>query len=493
MGFSLERTIRGPLHGPPVRLGGVRELPPGSDFGDWRIERLIGRGGMGVVYLATDKRLNRPVAIKLIADDRATDPSFRERFEREAQLTAAIDHPNVIPVYAAGELDGQLYLAMRYVDGTDLHQCLRRDGPLGPERAAEIVLGVGAALDAAHAAGLVHRDVKPANVLLSNRHVYLSDFGLTRTVATEAELTDTDERLGTVDFMSPEHLRGQRTDARSDAYALGCLLYTVLVGTPPFHRPTAAATITAHLESPPPRVGDRAGIPDEFDDVLARALAKDPEQRYQSAGDLGRAAVNAAHGQITVELGHSVARGEAAPLAETRRIEPLDLPESKPTTPIKQHRRRNVLVEALVIAAFFLVALVVTAIALTNHNGNPNRALSNGEVQDLASKFARAYGHEDSRALSRLMSPDVERVSASDVQRGRSSVLSAYRSQFRSQATRAYRLQDLKIDAGSVGRAEGRFTVLRSGRPPIRGSVVFGVERRNGHPRIKLIATESRT
>src|SRR4051794_28907407 len=213
----------------------VRELAPGTDFGDWRIDQLIGRGGMGVVYRATDRRLNRPVAIKLIADDRAEDPGFRERFEREAQLTAAIDHPNVIPVYAAGEIDGQLYLATRYVDGTDLQECLRRDGPLDPQRAGEVVQQVAEGLDAAHAAGLVHRDVKPANVLLAGRHVYLSDFGLTRAVEAEARLTDTDERLGTVDFMSPEQLRGQRTDARSDVYALGCLLYSALAGTPPFH------------------------------------------------------------------------------------------------------------------------------------------------------------------------------------------------------------------------------------------------------------------
>src|SRR5215217_857662 len=130
---------------------GVRELAPGTDFGEWRIDRLIGRGGMGVVYLATDRRLNRPVAIKLIGDDRAEDPAFRERFQREAQLTASIDHPNVIPVYSAGEIDGQLYLATRFVDGTDLHECLRREGPLAPERAADIALQVGEALDAAHA------------------------------------------------------------------------------------------------------------------------------------------------------------------------------------------------------------------------------------------------------------------------------------------------------------------------------------------------------
>ncbi|HEX6712463.1 MAG TPA: serine/threonine-protein kinase, partial [Thermoleophilaceae bacterium] len=406
----------------------MRELAPGSDFGDWRIDRLIGRGGMGVVYQATDRRLNRPVAIKLIADDRAGDPSFRERFEREAQLTASIDHPNVIPVYAAGEIDGQLYLATRFVDGTDLQECLRRDGPLDPQRAADVVQQVAEALDAAHAAGLVHRDVKPANVLLSGRHAYLSDFGLTRSVAAEAQLTDTDERLGTVDFMSPEHLRGRRLDARSDVYALGCLLYTVLTGRPPFHRTTAAATITAHLESPPPRASDHGGVPDEFDEVIGRALEKDPERRYPSAGDLGRAAVAAAQGQITRELGHSVARGEAAPLEETR---PVELPPTARVA-LKENKRRNLVVEVVVIATFLLIALIIIAVALSGSSGaDPNRPLSGADVESAARSFARAYSREDARALSRLLSPDVQRVSASDVQRGRSSVVDAYRSQFR--------------------------------------------------------------
>jgi ketosteroid isomerase-like protein len=467
----------------------VRELAPGSDFGDWRIDQQIGRGGMGVVYRAIDRRLGRPVAIKLIADDRATDPGFRERFEREAQLTAAIDHPNVIPVYAAGEIDGQLYLATRFVDGTDLQECLRREGPLAPERAADVVQQVAEALDAAHAAGLVHRDVKPANVLLSGRHAYLSDFGLTRSVEAEAQLTDTDERLGTVDFMSPEQLRGRRTDARSDVYALGCLLYTVLTGKPPFHRATAAATITAHLELPPPRASDHLGVPDEFDEVIARALEKDPERRYPSAGDLGRAAVAAGHGQITRELGHSVARGEAAPLAETRPV------ELAPTARValKENKRRNVVLEAVVIGAFMIVALIVLALALANGSDDPDRPLSNTDVEAVARSFARAYTREDARALSRLLSPDVQRVSASDVQRGRDSVVDAYRSQFRSQVTRRYRLADLRVESGTVGRAEARFRVERSGRPPITGDVVLGVERRNGKPRIRLIATESRT
>jgi hypothetical protein len=475
----------------------VRELSPGTEFGAWRIDRLIGRGGMGVVYQATDVRLARPVAIKLIADDRAGDQAFRGRFEREAQLTAAIDHPNVIPVYAAGEEDGQLYLVTRYVAGTDLHELLRREGPLPPERAADVVQQVAEGLDAAHAAGLVHRDVKPANVLLSGRHVYLSDFGLTRTVAAEAQLTDTGERLGTVDYMSPEQLRGQRTDARSDVYALGCLLYTVLTGQPPFHRSSAAATITAHLEDPPPPLAGRPGLHDEFDAVLSRALAKDPAQRFPSAGDLGRAAVAAARGHVTSELGHSVARGEAAPLAETVALErePTPAPPTAATAHIavKEHKRRNLVIEAVVLAAFFLIAIVVLAVALASGGSDANRPLATADVSRAARAFARAYGREDARALNALLAPDVQRVSPGDVQRGRRAVLDAYRSQFRSQVTRGYELDGLAVEAGSVGRAQARFKVLRASRPPITGQVVFGVERLNGRARIRLIATESRS
>src|SRR4051794_1981025 len=212
---------------------------------------MIGRGGMGVVYRGIDQRLGRPVAIKLIAAEYATDEAVRRRFEREARLMAAIDHPNVIPVYAAGEEDGHLYLVMRYVPGTDLHAMLRREGRLEPARAAAIVAQIGEALDAAHAAGLVHRDVKPANVLIANGdHVYLSDFGITR-VQADTRITESGGWIGTVDFMAPEHLRGEPTDARADVYALGCVLHTALTGTPPFRRATVPATITAHLHDPP--------------------------------------------------------------------------------------------------------------------------------------------------------------------------------------------------------------------------------------------------
>lgn len=238
-----------------------------------------------------------------------------------------------------------------------------------------------------------------------------------------------------------------------------------------------------------PSVGSRA--PREFDDVLARALAKDPGERYPSAGDLGRAAAAAAHGQTTRELGHSVARGEAAPLAETTRLEPLQ-PTAR-VVPLKQKRARHALVELTVIAAFFLVAIVVTVVALTAGGSDPRQPLSSSDVAGAARGFANAYAREDTHALARLLAPDVQRVSASDVQRGRSAVVAAYRSQFSAQATRGYKLANLHVEAGAAGRAEATFTVTRSGRPPITGRVVFGVERRSGKALIRLIATESRS
>src|SRR3954467_7405905 len=168
----------------------MSDLSPGTEFAGCRIEELLGTGGMGVIYRATELRLGRPVALKLISADRASDPALRERFEREARLTASIDHPNVIPVYAAGEEDGHLYLVMRFVPGTDLHALMRREGRLEPARAARVVAQVGGALDSAHSAGLVHRDVKPANVLIAGSHVYLGDFGITRVQEAEATITE---------------------------------------------------------------------------------------------------------------------------------------------------------------------------------------------------------------------------------------------------------------------------------------------------------------
>ncbi len=480
----------------------MKELAPGTEFGTWRLDRVVGRGGMGVVYAATDLRLGRSVAIKVIADERAGDAGFRERFEREARLAASFDHPNVIPVYAAGEEDGHLFIAMRLVAGTDLDRLLRRDGPVPFARAAEIVRQVAEALDAAHAAGLVHRDVKPANVLLSGDHVYLGDFGLTRAIdAADAQLTDTGDRLGTVDFMSPEQLRGRRVDARGDVYALGCLLYALLTGSPPFHRATPAATVSAHLEDTPPRIPSGRGVPPAFDEVLARTLAKDPGERYPSAGDLGRAAIAAARGETPSDEFRSVARGDAAPEDQPTTVAPTGITrvvrdERPEPTAVQGARRefrplRSVL--GTVAAALLLASTVVAVLVLSSGGSDPNRPLSDSEVASTARAFARAYGNENTAALRALLSADVERVSPADTQRGRENVLSQYREQFQANRTRAYRLRDLNVSGGPAGRAAAAFTVVRDGRPPIIGRVVIGIARVDGRPRIRLIATEPRS
>ncbi|MDQ3723245.1 MAG: serine/threonine protein kinase, partial [Actinomycetota bacterium] len=291
------------------------ELTQGELLGGCRVEGVIARGGMGIVYRAVQLDLQRPVALKVITAERAGDPEFRERFTRESRMAAAIDHPNVVPVYAAGEDGGALYIVMRYVPGRDLHALIKDDGPLPATRAAAIVAQVAAALDVAHAAGLVHRDVKPANVLLaagSGDHAYLSDFGLMRTLDPLEPLTDSGSWIGTVDFASPEQLAGERVDARSDVYSLGCVLYAALTGVPPFARETMPATLLAHLRDPIPRPSMK-GADQYFDRIVARALAKESGDRYPSAGDLGRAALAAARGEPVTETERTVAIGSAAP------------------------------------------------------------------------------------------------------------------------------------------------------------------------------------
>jgi hypothetical protein len=491
-------------------------LETGSEFAGCRIEGVLGRGGMGVIYRATELSLGRPVALKLIATEQASDPDVRERFEREARLTAAIEHPNVVPVYAAGEEDGHLYLVMRYVPGTDLHHLLRSEGALEPARAASIVAQVAEALDAAHAHGLVHRDVKPANVLLAGSHVYLSDFGITRVQASDTRITDSGNWIGTVDFMAPEHLRGEPTDARADVYALGCVLYTALTGTPPFRRETVPATITAHLHEAPPRPSDAVlGVPVAFDAVVARALAKDPADRYPSAGDLGRAALAAAAGERVSTARGSVATGAAtpeeaeptriapalsatavmAPPDKTRVAEPVraEAPPQRPSA-VKVQRGRG---RKLALGATVLV-LAIPAIAVArwigdSSGGTPTGPLSDREVLVTAQKFADAYTHEDDAALRRVLTTDVARYGTDpSIQRGRLAVVAEYHRQFAADQIKTYQLTDLEVTGGRAGRAEGHYTVTRTGAAPITGKIIFGMVRRDGSPRIQLIATEPR-
>jgi YVTN family beta-propeller protein len=295
--------------------GPVPELHEGDEFAGHRILGIAGRGGMGVVYRAQQLDLDRPVALKLIASQLAEDAAFRERFGRESRAAASIDHPNVIPIYYTGECEGTLYIAMRYVEGSDLRTLVRAEGRLDPSRAAYIVSQVASALDAAHARGIVHRDVKPANVLLgAGDHAYLTDFGLTKSLTSHTASTRDGGWVGTLGYVAPEQIRGVRVDARADVYALGCVLYHALSGTPPYQRDSDEATLWAHLNDDPPSVAAHTpGVPEGFDEVLRRAMAKDPDERYQSAGDLGRAALAAAGRAEAPGPERRVAVGEAAP------------------------------------------------------------------------------------------------------------------------------------------------------------------------------------
>jgi predicted Ser/Thr protein kinase len=288
----------------------ARELAPGDTFGGYRIEALAGRGGMGLVYRARQRRPDRIVAIKVITPALAADPDFRTRFEQESAAAAQIEHPNVIPVYEVGEEDGLVYIAMRYVDGVDLGRLRPGHEPLDPLRAAHIISQAAAALDAAHAHGLVHRDVKPGNILVTGTdHVYLTDFGLTKRVSDTRGPTRTGMFVGTVDYIAPEQAEGRRVDARADVYALGCVLYELLAGQVPFPRGSEMATLYAHVHDPPPPLPD---VPGPLADAVARAMAKRPEDRFPSAGDFGRAAVAGAAGRVEHGTGLSVAVGDAA-------------------------------------------------------------------------------------------------------------------------------------------------------------------------------------
>jgi Protein kinase domain len=261
------------------------ELQPGDQLAGYEIEAVLGRGGMGVVYRAFDARLGRPVALKLIAPEKAQDERFRERFLGESQLAASLDHSNVVPVYDAGEADGHLYIAMRYVEGTDLRTLLAHEAPLEPQRAVALVGQVAAALDAAHARGLVHRDVKPANILVTEEtgreHCYLSDFGLTRGPDPRRSLSEPAHLSGTVAYTAPEQITGEAVTGRADLYSLGCVLYEALVGHPPFAGRRSMAVLVAHVEESPPPLPAHAAL----EPVVAKALAKHPSERFATCGE----------------------------------------------------------------------------------------------------------------------------------------------------------------------------------------------------------------
>ena len=272
-------------------------LATDSRIAGYWLEEQIGQGGMAVVFRARDERLHRLVALKVLAPALAGDGESRQRFIRESRAAAAVDDPHIIPVFEAGETPaGALFIAMRFVPGGDVYSLVRRTGPLSAPRVAAIVSPVASALDAAHAAGLVHRDVKPANMLLDTRpgrpdHVYLSDFGLSKgTVSTSTRLTGAGHFMGTLDYISPERIEGHQADGRTDQYALACSAFEMLTGAPPFRSPEAAALMYAQLSHPPPPLTSRRpDLPAAADQVFARALAKIPGDRYASCRDFADA------------------------------------------------------------------------------------------------------------------------------------------------------------------------------------------------------------
>ena len=267
-------------------------------FAQYEIQALIGHGGMSVVYRAEHVTLGRKVALKILSPALTDDEDFQERFTRESRLAAALDHPNIVPIYEAGNEAGAFFIAMRYVDGSDLKQLIQREGPLDAARTSSIIKQVASALSAAHDENLVHRDVKPANILISARrrdddgdHVYLSDFGIAKHAASRVNLTKTGLFVGTAEYAAPEQIEGHQLDGRSDIYALGCVLYECLTGEMPYQRESEVAMMYAHLLEPPPRVSDkRPDLSPELDDVVARAMAKSKEDRYDNVRDFAAAA-----------------------------------------------------------------------------------------------------------------------------------------------------------------------------------------------------------
>jgi len=364
------------------------DLGAGSTFGLYRIESLLGRGGMSVVYLAEDTRLGRRVAIKVLSAELAADDAFRSRFVRESQLAAGLEHPNIVPVYEAGEAEGQLFIAMRYVRGTDLRTLLTREGPFDPDRTIALLRPVAAALDAAHRRGLVHRDVKPANILIATdegeEHVYLSDFGLSKHTSSRSGLTKTGTFMGTVDYVAPEQIQGHDVDGRTDGYSLACVLFECLTAKVPFAKDSDVATLFGHIQDPPPRVTQaRESLPSEIDEVMAQGMAKNPDDRPQTATALiDRAAralgapsgpkeapsIPAAPTVLAPPPAPGWAAATAPPETGPATVPPFTSPATEP--PSKRGGSSNARLIAIFGAAGVAIAAILVVVGLSLGNGD---------------------------------------------------------------------------------------------------------------------------
>src|SRR5579859_261743 len=357
----------------------------GSLVAGYRVEEPLGAGGMAVVYRARDERLRRLVALKVLAPALAADEEFRWRFTAESRAAAAVDHPHIIPVYEAGQAGHALFIAMRLVTGGDLLGVLAREGPLAPGRAAELLSPVASALDAAHGAGLVHRDVKPANVLVDTgpgrpEHVYLSDFGISK-AASSAGLTGTGQFLGTPEYASPEQARGWAVDGRSDQYALACVAWRLLTGTVPFQRDQGLAVLYAHLYEPPPSLDAlRPDLPAAAGQVLARAMAKDPGERYLSCGEFADALRDA----LAFSPRYRGAARAATEDGPTQDAAPGQRPPPGPGPDRKPARRRRYL--TLTLAGMFLATATAIAVLLATPGASqPHAGLRAGTPTPAAS------------------------------------------------------------------------------------------------------------
>jgi DNA-binding beta-propeller fold protein YncE len=373
------------------------EFPIGSQIAGYRIEEQIGRGGMAVVYRAYDVRLERNVALKILAPGLALDEAFRRRFTRESKAAAAVDHPNIIPVFDAGEVNGVLFIAMRLVHGRDVRTLLEAEGPLPAERVTDIIAQVASALDAAHARGLVHRDVKPANMLLDTLagggrrdHVYLSDFGLSKQPLAQfgqTGVTSHGEFLGTFDYVAPEQVEGHRVDGRADLYALACTAFELLGGTPPYRRGGGLAVMWAKLPGPAPMLSARrADLPEAIDGVMSRALARDPANRFGNCGEFA-AALRDACGLGPAAPGQSTAMRLAAAEVARPVVPAAGPPRPAPPpahgtvvepAPGQPWWRSRAVVSAA--AAVVVLAIVGAAFAALHHGGTVGAGTGGGRT-----------------------------------------------------------------------------------------------------------------
>src|ERR1700722_3182897 len=304
----------------------------GTDFGHYHLRLLLGRGGMGEVYEAEDTRKERVVALKLLPVAMSHDPGFRKRLQREARSAGGLQEPHVVPIHDYGEIDGVLYVDMRLIEGTDLRKMLSRYGPLTPARAVAIISQIASALDAAHESGIMHRDVKPENILITREDfAYLVDFGIAN-AATDESLTELGTAVGTYAYMAPERFKNAEVTYRADIYALTCVLHECLTGGQPYPADSVSVVITAHLMEPIPQPSVvRPGIPTAFDEVISRGMAKDPKDRYATAGDLAAAAHEALAARHQDKADTILARTSAATIPAVLTPRPSGAGSSTPT------------------------------------------------------------------------------------------------------------------------------------------------------------------